>query len=417
MRFAAAVLAGVTLIVLPGGAATTLTKPEDVGLSSDRLGRVHDTMQRHIDAGDFSGAVTLVARRGRVVHLEAQGRLNLKSNTAMPADAIFRIASMTKPITATAILMLMEEGKIRLSDPVSRFVPEFKTLKVGVALDAPAAQTGARPAETPFYTMPAAREITIHDLLTHTSGLVSGGIGASEAAKNPRKPGDTLADYIPQLARLPLSFQPGSRWTYSPGAGFDTLGRVVEVASGQPFDQFLRQHIFEPLGMKDTFFNAPDDRAPRRPTMYQRTAEGLELPATQTPPAVTKYFSGGGGLMSTAEDYIQFAQMLLNRGQLNGKRLLGPRTVDLMAAVHVPDTLPGRAPGRGFGLSVQVVSDSVAAGYRVSNGSYGWDGAFGTHFWVDPKEQIVGIMMVQTTNPNRQADRDFENAIMQAIVD
>jgi CubicO group peptidase (beta-lactamase class C family) len=417
LRFPVAVLTGVAMIVVSSGAATTIAKPEDAGLSSDRLGRIHDTMQRHIDAGDFSGAVTLVARRGRVVHLEAQGRLNLKSNAPMTTDAIFRIASMTKPITATAILMLMEEGKVRLSDPVSRFVPEFKALKVGVPLETPPAPAGARLAETPFYTMPAAREITIHDLLTHTSGLVSGGIGASEAAKNPRKPADTLADYIPQLGRLPLSFQPGSRWTYSPGAGFDTLGRVVEVASGQSFDQFLRLRIFEPLGMKDTFFNAPDDRAARGAALYQRTAEGLELPANQTPPAVTKYFSGGGGLMSTAEDYIQFAQMLLNRGQLNGKRLLGPRTVDLMAAVHVPDTVPGRAPGRGFGLSVQVVSNAVAAGYRVSNNSYGWDGAFGTHFWVDPKEQIVGIMMVQTSNPNRQADRDFENAIMQAIVD
>jgi len=246
---------------------------------------------------------------------------------------------------------------------------------------------------------------------------VSGGISATEAAKNPRKPTDTLADYIPQLARVPLAFQPGSRWTYSPGAGFDTLGRIVEVVSGQSFDQFLRQRIFEPLGMKDTFFNAPDDRRARRATMYQRTAEGLELPANQTPATVTKYFSGGGGLMSTAEDYVQFAQMLLNRGQLNGKRLLGSRTVDLMAAVHVPDTTPGRPVGRAFGLSVQVVSSAVASNYRVSDGSYGWDGAFGTHFWVDPKEQIVGIMMVQTSNPNRQADRDFENAIMQAIVE
>ena len=416
-RLAVLVLFGVPLSVLSGGAAAPKAKPEEVGLSSDRLARIHDTIQQHIQAGDFSGAVTLVARRGRVAHLEAQGRLDVKANTPMPADAIFRIASMSKPVTAAAVLMLLEDGKIRLSDPVSRFIPEFKTLNIAVPIDGGAGPAAARQGEARFYTIPAAREITIRDLLTHTSGLVSGGISASEAAKNPRKPTDALADYIPRLASVPLAFQPGSRWTYSPGAGFDTLGRIVEVISGQTFDQFLRQRIFDPLGMKDTFFNAPDDRRARRATMYQRTAEGLELPANQTPPAVTRYFSGAGGLLSTAEDYLQFAQMLLNRGQLNGKRLLGPRTVDLMAAVHVPDTLPGRPAGRGFGLSVQVVSSAVAAGYRVSDGSYGWDGAFGTHFWVDPKEQIVGILMVQTQNPNRQADRDFENAIMQAILE
>ena len=196
------------------------------------------------------------------------------------------------------------------------------------------------------------------------------------------------------------------------------LGRVVEEVSGTTLAEFVRKRVFEPLGMKDTFFNVPDDRKPRRATMYERTAEGLKAPANRNPPpAVTTYFSGGGGLSSTAEDYLQFGQMLLGRGQLNGKRLLGPRTIELMAAVHVPDTLAGRPPGRAFGLGVQVVSNAVAAGYRVSDGSFGWDGAFGTHFWVDPRDQIVGILMVQTSNPNRQADRDFENAIMQAIVE
>ena len=229
--------------------------------------------------------------------------------------------------------------------------------------------------------MPAAREITIRDLLTHTSGLVSGGISATEAAKMPRKPTDALADYIPRLAAVPLAFQPGSRWTYSPGAGFDTLGRVVEVISGQTFDAFLRQRIFEPLGMKDTFFYPPDDRLPRVATIYQRTPEGLQKAPDQrvTP---NKYFSGGGGLMSTAEDYLQFGQMLVNGGQLNGKRLLSPTTVELMSSIHVKDTFPGRPAGRSWGLSVQVISDPIAAAMRVSPGSFGWDGAFGTHFWV-----------------------------------
>jgi CubicO group peptidase (beta-lactamase class C family) len=366
-----------------------------VGLSAERLQRIHQTIQRHIEAGDVTGAVTLIARKGQIAHFETHGLMDIETKKAMSKDAIFRIASMTKPITATAILMLMEEGKIRLTDPVSKFIPELKDMKVAVDKD-------------------GAREITIRDLLTHTSGLVSGPISTGEAAKVARKQGETLADYIPRLASTPLEFQPGSRWSYSPGAGFDTLGRIVEIVSGQSFDQFLEQRVFRPLGMKDTAFNATDDRSARRATMYQKTPNGLQKQANQNQ-GTTSYFSGAGGLMSTAEDYVLFGQMLLNGGQLNGKRLLSPRTVELMSSVHVPDTLPGRPRGRGFGLSVQVVSDPVAANFRVSEGSYGWDGAFGTHFWVDPKEKIVGLLMIQTSNPEMW--RDFENAVMQAIVE
>jgi CubicO group peptidase (beta-lactamase class C family) len=422
-KTAVALLAAIALLVLPLRAETTRARPEDVGLSSERLLRIQDTMRRHIEAGDFSGAVTLVARKGRLAHLEAHGIMDLETKTPMPRDAVFRIASMTKPVIAVAILMMMEEGKLRLSDPVSRFIPEFKNLKYAVPLEpAPGAGRGPGPgapsAETPFYTVPTNREITIRDLLTHTSGLVSGGISATEAAKIERKPTDTLADYLPKLGAVPLAFQPGTRWTYSPGAGFDTLGRIVEVASGQPLDQFLRQRIFVPLGMKDTFFYfPPKDRLSRVPLVYQRTPNGMQKVENPDSARSAVYFGGGGGLLSTAEDYLQFGQMLLNGGQSNGTRLLGPRTVDLMQSIHVPDTLPGRPPGRSFGLSVQVISDAIAAGVPVSKGSYGWDGAFGTHFWNDPKEQIVGVMMIQTANSNRQADRDFETAIMQAIID
>ena len=339
--------------------------------------------------------------------------MDIATKKPMSTDAIFHLASMTKPIVGVAVLMLMEEGKLRLNDPVSKFIPELKTLTVAVPME-PGPGPAAAGAEPRFYTVPAAREITIRDLLTHTSGLVSGGISATEAAKMPRKPTDALADYIPRLAAVPLAFQPGSRWAYSPGAGFDTLGRVVEVVSGQTFDAFLRQRIFEPLGMKDTFFYPPDDRLPRVATIYQRTPEGLlKAPDQRVTPG--RYFSGGGGLMSTAEDYLQFGQMLVNGGQLNGKRLLSPTTVELMSSVHVKDTFPGRPPGRSWGLSVQVISDPVAASMRVSPGSFGWDGAFGTHFWADPREKIVGLLMVQTSN--RDTDRDFENAVMQAIVD
>lgn len=416
---AAALFVALGLLVLPVGADSPRTRPEDAGLSSERLQRIKETIARHVTAGDFSGAVTLVARKGRLVHLEPHGVMDLQTKKPMQPDAIFRLASMTKPIVAVAVLMMMEEGKLRLSDPVSRFIPEYKGLKVGVPIEASGRGAGGAPAQdTPFYTMPAAREITVRDLLTHTSGLVSGGISTSEAARIPKKPTDTLADYLPKLASVPLAFQPGSRWTYSPSIGFETLGRVVEVASGKTFDQFLRQRVFEPLGMKDTFFYfPPQDRVPRVPLVYSRTPAGMQKVENPDSARSAVYFAGGGGLLGTAEDYLQFAQMFLNGGELNGKRLLGPRTVDLMRAIHVADTFPGRTPGRSFGLSVQVITNNVAAAIPVSNGSYGWDGAFGTHFWNDPKEQIVGVMMVQVGNPNRQADRDFENAVMQAIVD
>jgi CubicO group peptidase (beta-lactamase class C family) len=282
--------------------------------------------------------------------------------------------------------------------------------------DRPAASTPSAPPA--FYTVPATREITIQDLLTHVSGLASGGpASGAELAKVARKPGEKLADYVPRLATTPLDFQPGSQWRYSPSAAFDTLGRIVEIISDQSFDHFLRQRIFEPLGMTDTFFHPAADRLPRVATTYHRADGALRSVDMQARLANTTYFSGAGGLMTDAADYLQFGQMLLDGGQLNGKRLLGPKTVELMSSVFAPDTLAGRQPGRSFGLSVQVINNPVAAGYRVSAGSFGWDGAFGTHFWVDPKEKVVGILMIQTDNPNRQLDRDFENAVMQAIVD
>jgi CubicO group peptidase (beta-lactamase class C family) len=394
-------------------------KPEGVGFSSERLARIAQTVERHIDAHDIAGAVTLVARRGRIAQFEAYGLADLDSRKPMSKDGLFWIASMSKPITGVAILMLLEEGKVRLTDPVSKFIPEFRGLKVAVLeerKDSPA--TGSASDTPKYHTVPANREITIRDLLSHVSGLASRGPASSaEIAKDPRRPGETLASYIPRLGAIPLDFQPGTRWSYSPSAGFDTLGRIVEIASGQSFDQFLRQQIFDPLGMKHIFFHPPEEGLPRIASTYHRDGGALTKVDQQARLANTTYYSGAGGLMTDAEDYLQFGQMLLNGGQLNGKRLLSPKTVELMSAVHAADTLPGRPKGRGFGLSVQVVNDAVAAGYRVSDGSYGWDGAFGTHFWVDPKEKIVGILMVQTNNPNRELDRDFENAVMQALVE
>ncbi len=398
---------------LPVRAAVPEAKPEDVGMGRERLMRIHETMQRQMDANQIAGAVTLVARKGKVAHVEAHGIFDLESKKPMTKNAVFRIWSMSKPVAAVAVLMLMEEGKIRLNDPVSKFVPEMRGMKVAVAQERP---TGA-PGIPAYYSIPATREITVQDLLTHVSGLGSGLASGGEVVKQVRKGGEKLSDVVPRFGATNLDFQPGSRWTYSALAGFDTLGRVVEVASGQSFDQFLKTRLFEPLGMKDTAFHPGEQGWGKVATAYHRSEGAMTKTADPNWLASTSYFSGAGGLLSTAEDYLQFAEMLLEGGKLNGKRYLSPKTVELMASVFVPDTMPGRQPGRGFGLSVQVTSDPVAAGQRVSKGSYGWDGAYGTHFWIDPVEKVVGIMLIQTDNPNRQIDRDFENAVMQAIVE
>jgi CubicO group peptidase (beta-lactamase class C family) len=409
------------LAALPLAAATIPeTKPEAVGLSTERLLRIHDAVQRHMDANSISGAVTVVVRRGRLAHLEAHGSMDLESKKPMAKDAVFRIWSMSKVVGGVGILMLMEEGKVRLNDPISRFIPEFKGMKVAVIQEArrmPGPPAGPQAPPVEFYTIPATREITIQDLLTHVSGLGSGQASASEVRKITRTPTDTLAGYIPKLGATPLDFQPGSRWSYSAAAAFDTLARVIEVASGQPVDQFLRQRLFEPLGMKDTFYTPPEGTGPRVATAYHRADGKLQKVESPNRMVSTTYFGLGGGLMSTAADYAQFGAMLAEGGQLNGKRLLSPRTVELMGSAFVPDTLPGRTPGIGYGLSVQVVTNPIAAGYRVSPGSFGWDGAYGTHFWADPKEKIAGVLMIQTDNPDRQLDRDFEAAVWQSILE
>ncbi|HUA18367.1 MAG TPA: serine hydrolase domain-containing protein [Bryobacteraceae bacterium] len=416
--FLLSVIAAAALAAPPASIQTA--KPEQTGFSSERFARIHEMVQRHIEAHDISGAVTLVARYGKVAHFEAHGLADIDAKKPMAKDSLFWIMSMTKPVVGTSVLMMMEEGRLRLTDPVSKFIPEFKDMKVAVIEDRPAGAPAAAPGTPPlFYTIPAAREITIQDLLTHVSGLNSGGpASTAEVAKIALKAGESLADYIPRLGTTPLDFQPGTRWQYSPTAAFDTLERVVEVVSGQPFDRFARERIFDPLGMKDTGYRPSPEQLARIATQY-RGADGALTRVANKPIWLNSptYLSGGGGLVSSAEDYLQFAQMLANRGELNGNRLLGPKTVELMSSVFVPDTLPGRAKGRGFGLSVQVITDHIAANTPISNGSFGWDGAFGTHFWVDPKEKIVGIFMVQASRPNRSMNPDFENAVMQALIE
>ena len=429
-RFFLALLAAVTIVLPLSAGSLPIAKPEEVGFSTERLQRVKDAVQQHIEGRTIAGAVTVVARRGRIAHFEAQGFMDIEAKRAMPKDGIFRLASTSKPITAVAVMMLVEEGKIRLNDPVSRFIPEFKNLnKVAVPKPgAPAtpagrgAGPGEQAGEVTFDVVSATREITIRDLLTHTSGLVSGGLGASVAAKlAPRTATDTLATYIPKLAAVPLDFQPGTLWRYSGQAGFDVLSRVVEIVSGQPFDQFLKVRLFDPLGMKDTGFTATGERAARLATVYRRTPNGLERSDNPNALASATYFSGAGGLMSTAEDYLQFAQMLVNGGQLNGKRLLSPRTVELIRSNHTGDMVNGqfgRPPrGMGFGLGVQTVQDAVAADLRQSVGTFGWAGAYGTNVNMDPKEQMVTVVFIQNQGGSGPLHRDFENAVMQAIVE
>jgi CubicO group peptidase (beta-lactamase class C family) len=403
---------GVVALTLPlaaGSGALSVGKPDDLGFAADRMPRIREAVQRHVDAGEVSGAVTLVVRRGKIAHFEAYGVQDLETKKPMPKDGIFRLASMSKPITAAAVLMLVEEGKVRLNDPVSRFIPEFKGMKVAVPRPGP---PGA------FDVVSASRDITVRDLLTHGSGLASGGLGASKTPE--RGAHDTLATYIPKLGAVPLDFQPGTLWRYSGLAGFDVLSRIVEIASGQPYERFLRERLFDPQGMKDTGFYWSPAAAPRLVTLYRRTPDGkLERVPDQNGLSSPTYFSGAGGMVSTAEDYAQFAQMLLNGGELNGRRYLGKRTVESMATNHTGDMVNGQfgrpARGMGFGLGVQVVEDPAASGLAQSKGSWGWAGGYGTNVNIEPAEQMVTIMMMQTSTG--ALARDFEVAVRQAIVE
>jgi CubicO group peptidase (beta-lactamase class C family) len=401
-------------------AATPSAQPEAEGLSTQRLERVSELVQRHIDAGSFSGAVTLVARNGRIVYHEAQGLMDAEAKKPMDKDAIFRIMSMTKPVIGVATMMMIEEGKVRLQDPISKFIPEWANMTVAISQPStggagPAGGAGSSvtaPAQPRYYTVPVERPVTVRDLLTHTGGLVSGTNSGYAARAVAAKPNETLADYIPRLGGVPLEFQPGTRWAYSAAAGFDVLSRVVEITSRTTIDKFVKQRIFDPLGMKDTTYIVPNGN-PRLAKLYTRTPDGLR-PAADPGFMNGVYFSGGGGLVSTAPDYAQFALMLSNGGEWNGTRLISPRAVDLMGSVFAPDTLPGRPSGESFGLSMRVVNDPAARNSFLTEGSFGWSGAFGTHFWVDRKENLIAIAMTQTSN--QEFLRDFENMVMQAVV-
>jgi len=369
-----------------------LAVPDEVGLSSDRLNRINAFMQGYVDQEKYAGLITMVARRGKVAHLECFGMMDREAKKVMEPDTIFRIYSMTKPITSVAIMMLYEEGRFQLNDPVSKFIPEFKDLKVFVKQG----ESGTELADLE-------RQMTMKHLLTHTSGLTYGFNSASPVDLMYRKAGvldhnGTLEDMVQKLAKLPLLHQPGSAWHY--GVSTDVLAYLVEVISGMSFDAFLEERIFKPLGMVDTGFHVPEEKIDRFAAVYGPADGGglnvIDAPATSRFSKPASFFSGGGGLVSTTADYTRFAQMLLNKGELDGNRLLGRKTIEFMTMNHLPEGLhPFESEAAGFGLGFSVQTDVAKSGILSSKGSFGWGGAADTSFWVDPEEEIIGLIMPQ----------------------
>jgi CubicO group peptidase (beta-lactamase class C family) len=380
-------------------------KPEDVGLSSSRLARIGDHMKRYIDAGKIAGTLTLVARRGQVAYLEPQGHLEIERRRPVTADAVWRIYSMTKPITSVGLMMLYEEGRFQLDDPVHRFIPSWQNLRVFVGGNYPT-----------FKTAPVERPMTIRDLLSHTSGLTYGFMERTNVDAAYRKlgvadqtrSGYTLQDMVDTLAELPLEFSPGTRWNYS--VATDVIGHLIELISGQRLDAYLRERILDPLGMRDTGFVLEDEQVARFAANYERQGDGslkmIDNPE-QSSYRKRSFFSGGGGLVSTAPDYFRFTSMLQNMGELDGTRLLGRKTVELMTMNHLPggQDLTDLAQagmftetayaGVGFGLGFSVQQSPARAQILGSAGEFAWGGAASTAFWIDPAEDLIVIFMTQ----------------------
>lgn len=401
-------------------------RPEDAGMSPERLARLDNYLQKIVDEGRMNGVVAMIVRDGKIVYEKAFGYDNIEKKTPLKKDAIFRIASQTKAITSVAVMTLYEEGKFLLDDPISKYIPEFSKPKVIEKFNLP---------DTTYTTVPAKREITIRDLLTHTSGIAYAQIGSPEANALYGKAGVfggigvgniTLSEQIKKLAVLPLFHQPGERFTY--GLNTDVLGYLVEVVSGMSLDKYMQQRIFQPLGMKDTYFYLPKEKHTRLVSLYsegdshklEMMKPTLEIDKKQFtrdfPNTDGSHFSGGGGLSSTILDYAIFLQMLLNGGEYNGARILSPSTVRMMTSNQIGDKEIG--DHAKFGLGVGIATEKTAALYPPGEGSYNWGGMFATSYWVDPKQKLVGLVYRNIWPTSYwELDQKFKALVYQAVVD
>jgi CubicO group peptidase (beta-lactamase class C family) len=400
----------------------TLAKPETLGFSAERLERLHALMQDVVDAKELPGAVTLLARHGKVVDYRTYGVRDAASGAAMARDTIFRAFSMTKPVTGVAMMLLYEQGKWLPSDPIAKFIPEFAHLKVCKGADAAGNMILEDPVHPP----------TMQELMTHTAGFVYGFFGETPVDKEYRRLGvmqsKNLQEFVEKLAKIPLAYQPGTKWVYS--ASMDIQGYIIEKLSGQTLPDFMQEHIFKPLGMKDSGFFVPADKRGRFVTVYRSNEKGEVIPAPgfggdyAAQPGMP---SGGGGSVTTAEDYFRFAQMLANGGELNGVRILSPASVQLMSTNHLaPNLLTGEfsigaqvmRPGLGYGYDCAVEYDPAEANLPDGRGTFFWDGAAGTWFWIDPTNDIVFIGMVQRVlGPDSpQVEYQSRPVVYQALV-
>lgn len=404
-----------------------MAKPETVNLSGPRLARLGAAFRADIANGIIPGAVALVSRRGKVALLEAYGYRNREARAPMTPNSIFRIASMTKPMVSVAIMALAEEGRIRLVNPVSTYLPEMKGLKVGVEKAGPG---GKRK----LVLEDARREMTVQDLLRHTSGLTYGQFGdslvkAAYRRANVFDPNQTTAEFITRLSKLPLHNQPGEVWDYSMST--DVLGRIAEVVSGMDLDRFIAARITVPLGMRDTGFSVPESKAGRiaEAQVDPKTGERPPMPRTLT--KRPKFLSGGGGMVSTAPDYLRFAQMLMNGGELDGARIISRKSVELMKSDHLPPSVAFSATtraqfeesapipefGQGFGLGFCVRKEAGRNPVPGSVGDFYWSGVHGTYFWVDPQEQLVGVLMLCAPDLRRHYRALMRQLTYQALLD
>jgi CubicO group peptidase (beta-lactamase class C family) len=396
-----------------------LAKAESVGMSTEGLSRIDEMMQEQIDAARIQGGATIVARRGKVVHFSTHGEMDVEKGRVMEPDALYIMASSAKPVIGVATLMLVDEGLISLSDPISKFIPEFAKQKVAVSAK-PVKGEGKKAWSKgegdnkgkkwdksnkgkkwdkankgkgdvpPQRLVPLETPVTIHHLLTHTSGLTGGGIKRSKE--------DSLATYIPKLAQAPLIFQPGTRWVYGNVGIHSVLPRIIEIVSGTPFHEFMQERVFNPLEMNNTYFHVPSEKV-SKVILWNDLKK-----------------KGGGGLVSTAEDFLHFEQMLLNGGELFGRRLLSPASVKMMGSNQVGDlfaTSGKGAKGMGFGYAVSVTLDPIAAANGREKGAFGWGGAAGTESWTDPENELVGVLMLQQLG----GGGNFAKIIQEAIID